>query len=74
MLCSSIESTCNFGSVFSPHCVFLFSLLSLAFALGSDVKKMQREYYNQDFMYYDEVYDKRRGGFKRRCGIKGKKK
>jgi hypothetical protein len=48
--------------------------VSLAFALGSDVKKMQREYYNQDFMYYDEVYDKRRGGFKRRCGIKEKKK
>jgi hypothetical protein len=42
---------------FSVLGVFLLSLLSLfTFVLGSDIKnKMQREYYNQDFMYCDEV-------------------
>ena len=54
LLRSLIESPCNFGSVFIPHCVFLFSLLSLAFVLGSDVKKCKG--YNQDFIYYDEVF------------------
>ena len=54
LLRSLIESPCNFGSVFIPHCVFLFSLLSLAFVLGFDVKKCKG--YNQDFIYYDEVF------------------
>jgi len=42
---------------FSVLGVFLLSLLSLfTFVLGSDIKnKMQREHYNQDFMYCDEV-------------------
>jgi hypothetical protein len=31
-------------------------LLSLlAFVLGLNIKKMQRKYYNQDFMYSDEI-------------------
>jgi hypothetical protein len=41
--------------------VFLLSLLLLAFILGSDIKnKMQREYYNQHFMYSDEVLWKKK--------------
>jgi hypothetical protein len=40
---------------FSVLSVFLLSLLSLAFVLVSDIKKMQREYYHYDFMYSDEV-------------------
>ena len=40
---------------FSVLNVFLLSLLSLAFFLGFDIKKMQMEYYNKDFMYFDEV-------------------
>jgi len=42
---------------FSILSVFLLSLLSLAFILGSDIYIYikQMEYYNQDFMYSDEV-------------------
>jgi hypothetical protein len=40
--------------------VFLLLLLSLAFVLGYDIKKMQREYYNQHFMYSDEVLWKKK--------------
>jgi hypothetical protein len=36
---------------FSVLNVFLLSLLSLAFFLGSDIKKNA----NKDFMYFDEV-------------------
>jgi hypothetical protein len=40
---------------FSVLNFFLLSLLSLAFVLGFDIKKMQREYCNQDFMNSNEV-------------------
>ena len=42
---------------FSILSVFLLSLLSLVFILGYDIYiyKKQMEYYNQDFMYSDEV-------------------
>jgi len=40
---------------YSVLSVFLLSLLSLDFILSSDIKKMQMEFYNKDFMYSDEV-------------------
>jgi septal ring factor EnvC (AmiA/AmiB activator) len=40
---------------FSVLNFFLLSLLSLAFVLGFDIKKTQREYCNQDFMNFNEV-------------------
>jgi hypothetical protein len=43
-------------SIFSPQCLLDFFNVILAFVLGSDIKKkLQKEYYNKDFMYSDEV-------------------
>jgi hypothetical protein len=34
---------------------------------------MQREYYNRDYVYFDKVlWQKKKGGFKSRGGIKGR--
>jgi hypothetical protein len=57
---------------FSVLGVFLLSLLSLAFILGYDIKKCKWSITIRISYILMRYYGKRRRGFKRRGGIKGK--